>query len=912
MPKVKSVIVIDYYEGIRGLLASRGDFPYDNFLANPRMRTQTEIIWSTDVFSHRPTLLCDLDGMLKDRYQYALKERIHAIETIISSMGMQNVDAAVGELLSKAVSYIDERSVYCGDGNLVVVNWGLIPRVPNLESGGIYRSGKFVGNWGNFKPFSPHTPEEENEETILDEAEIMEDLSQHVVSHIEEDAASDAAADIPDEADPDGLEYPSVPHTDTPAAEEKAEPSICEQTDNIKQENTEQKEPSEENVAYTDENDAAEHEDLVESTDMATKGEEYSWRTFFSSVWKGLKFILRKIGWILVALLLLLATLFFCKGCQGPVSLINPFYAPLPKNPRLLPVEDGAVGMSADGMTQIATDRLNILLEKKNNQTMLEWAKAFKRAYPGTEYEIFYYNEEFCCLQIKVPSEKREQVKMEIKQKLKEFSFDVYDETVFNAEAVSFNDPELTNDAHAWFLNVIGVSEAWNFTLGDPDVIVAVVDNGFDTSHPELEGKIIRPYNVLTQNANLRPIYTKEGEDAHGTHVAATAVGKCNNGQGLLGIAPNCKLMPVQVGNDNIEGCMSNQAILEGVLYAVNNGADVVNISLGMRTPEMVRCMSEGQQLNYISSSLKQEEMMWERIFEKARQRNCIIVFAAGNDNVISGIDPKKRNNATIRVSAVNTTLGKADFSNYGRYAQLNREYSSVSAPGESIFSASPHGKYVTMQGTSMAAPVVAGTVALLKSVNKNMTADQALSLLKSTGREVDPRIGPLIHTGRAVKRAFDGSDAPAECDDIEKQVQKLKAQIDSLCQLCPDAGEPSDTLKYDDAVKDNHGLDGLWKSTTSLVATSDNSPVELYMQFKQLSGTLTIKNQGHEYTAPLTATIDSGYIHITQHEDAKSTTSPTTFNKYQYECSADRKGNLSCKATSETNMVTFNLIRVN
>ena len=122
MPKVKSVIVIDYYEGIQGMLASRGDFPYDDFLANPRMRTQTEIIWATDVFSSRPSLLCDIKGELKDRYSYALKERINAIEALIESLKTEDGGVALSELLSKAISYIDERSVYCGDGNIVVVN----------------------------------------------------------------------------------------------------------------------------------------------------------------------------------------------------------------------------------------------------------------------------------------------------------------------------------------------------------------------------------------------------------------------------------------------------------------------------------------------------------------------------------------------------------------------------------------------------------------------------------------------------------------------------------------------------------------------------------------------------------------------------------------------------------------------
>lgn len=911
MPKVKSVIVIDYYEGIQGMLASRGDFPYDDFLANPRMRTQTEIIWATDVFSSRPSLLCDIKGELKDRYSYVLKERINAIEAIIESLKTEDGGVALSELLSKAISYIDERSVYCGDGNIVVVNWGLIPRRPDLGSGSIYRSGKLVGNWGKFQPV-PQVLEKPNikEEPRGDEPEVN---VEPVISVPPISASSPVTEDIPvveheipvenapkktvQPVSPQIVKSPPVVQT-----EKVGIPTPTEKKEEEKKENPKKPEASIKDKENSDNKDAG------KNAKDTKKEDEYNWKSFFGGLWQGLKFFFRKIWWLLLLLLLLLAVLFFCKGCQGPISQINPFYNPLPENPRILPIESGAVGMSADGMTQIATDRLNIILEKENDNTMLEWAKAFKKEYSSEDYEIFYYNEEFYNLQIKVPSAEREQIKKEIKQKLSGFSFDVFDETVFKTEAVSFNDPELSNQAHAWYLNAIGAIDAWNLTLGDPDVIVAVVDNGFDTTHPEFQGKIIRPFNVLTQDANLRPILTKEGENAHGTHVAATAVGNCNNGQGLMGIAPKCKLMPIQVGNDNPEGSMSNQAIMEGVLYAINQGADVVNVSLGMYTPDAVKGMSEGQQLNYISSSMKQEELMWAKIFEKAKQRNCIIVFAAGNDNVISGINPKKRSNESIRVSAVNTELTKAKFSNYGIYPNLNRIYSTISAPGVEIFSAAPHGKYANMQGSSMAAPIVTGAVALMKSIDRNITLEQAVKFMQETGKNVGSSIGPMLNLKKAVMRA-NGQNAPTECEEITEELKRLQAKIDSLVALCPDAGEPADTLKYDKAVKDKHGLDGLWKSTTSLVSVSDNTPIKLYMEFKKLNGILTIVNKGSKYTAPLKASIKNNKIYITQSSPARC--GEDTFLAYKYVCSADRKGNLVCNATSSENAVSFNLVRV-
>lgn len=908
MPKVKSVIVIDYYEGIQGLLRSREEFPYNDFLANPRLRTQTEIIWATDSFTERPKLLIDLDGVLKERYAYALKERINSIESLIDLLKDEAGGAALSELLSKAVSYIDERSVYCGDGNVVVVNWGLIPRRPDLGSGSIYRSGKFVANWDKLQK-NPDVEKPKVEVEQQSQPFGTDELTEPIETFAREPEDTPLTLEYEQKSpvvevflkpkQTESEEHPELIQNVQPSQPEIAQPKsdiVAEEkpvVKKVKKETTEN--PQEETKQNQDKNSKKDDN-------------EYTWKTFFGGFWKGLIFVLRKLWWILLFILLLFAILFLCRGCQGPISQINPFYNPLPDNPFILPIENGEVGMSADGKAQIATDRLNILLEKENDNTMLDWAKAFKKAYPDEDYEIFYYNKELYNLQIKVPSNMREQVKKEIKEKLSNFSFDVFDETVYQSEDVSFNDPELKDSLHSWYLKEIGAYDAWQILQGDSDIVVAIVDNGFDLTHPEFRGKIIHPYNVLTQNPNIRPIKTKEGENAHGTHVAATAVGNGNNGTGLLGIAPKCKMLPVQVGNDNPDGSMSNQAIMEGVMYAISQGADVINVSLGMYTPGIVKTMSEAQQLNYISSSMRQEELMWSKIFEKAKQKNSIIVFAAGNDNVVSGIDPKKRSTETIRVSALNTDLSKAHFSNFGVYPQLKRFYSTVSAPGVDIYSAAPNNSYKSMNGTSMAAPIVSGVVALLKSIDKSLTISQVTSILQQSGRNVGDNIGPMINLYRAVLLAK-GEKLPTKCDEISEEVKRLKAKIDSLTQICPDAGAPSDTLKYDEAVKDKHGLDGLWKSTTSLVSTNDHTPIELYMEFKKLKGTLTIVKNKVRYKAPLKATIKKGKINITQ--DSPATNGKDNFVPYTYECSADRKGNLICTATSTENSVTFNLIRI-
>lgn len=902
MPKVKSVIVIDYYEGIQGLLKSRDEFPFDGFLANPRLRTQTDIIWATDSFTEKPIQLNDLKGEIKEEYALALKDRINSVELIIENLKEEENGVPLAELLSKAISFIDERSVYCGNGNVVIVNWGLIPRSPNLDYGSIYRSGKFVANWDKIQR-NPNKVKTNINTSSQNQPDISKELVKNVSSitshpqyHFNEpDKPNDKT--LHDSVSTESLVTPETVFDLQPTKPEtKTSQSIHkEASDNI-----------EEKSKTTDKS----QEEIKEQQrkNSPKKVNDYTWATFFMGLWNGLMFFLQKTWWLLVLLLLIIAILFFCRGCQGPISQINPFYNPLPEKPIILPVKEGEIGLSADGKTQIATDRLNILLEKENDNTMLEWAKAFKKAYPSEEYEIFYYNEELYNLQIKVPSKNREQIKKEIKDKLKNFSFDVYDETVYKSEEISFNDPELNNPSHAWFLNEIGAYDAWEIIQGDSDVIVAVVDNGFDLSHPELKGKIVHPFNVLRQDNKIRPIVTKDGVNAHGTHVAATAVGNCNNESGLLGIAPKCRLLPVQVGSDNPDGSMSNQAIMEGVLYAISQGADVINISLGMYTPQEVEQMSESQQLNYISSSLRNEEILWNKIFDKAKRKNCIIVISAGNDNVISGIDPKKRNNETIRVSALNTNLSKADFSNYGVYPQLNRIYSTVSAPGVDIYSAAPNNNYKSLSGTSMAAPVVSGSVALIRSLDKSLTSDQVITILQQTGKNVGNNIGPMINLHKALLLA-QGEKIPTKCDKISQEIKRLNHIIDSLKNICPDTDTTSDTLKYNDAVKNKHGLDGLWKSTTSLVSIDDNTPLELYMEFKKLKGTLIIVNKGSKFKAPLKAYIKKGVINIIQKSAATNGTD--SFVPYKYECSADRKGNLQCSATSTENSLTFNLIKI-
>lgn len=899
LPKVKSVYLIDYYEGIQSILIGREDFNYKDLLANPRVRTQNEIIWSTESFSHKPVLLSSLSGYEKDKYSYLLNQCIHSVEYLIDTLKEEDGGLPLSELLSKSIPYIDEKSVYCGEDKIVLVNWGLIPRMQDHAGGQIYRSGKFIGNWDKKHFVSPIIDFDVSvKETIKSKNDIGVSINDPLISSLSVSEKEKVVEEINDE----NMNITNEVELDSPkdisniSNHELGSKQVLKKDDKIKDIKTDE-------VA-----------DSAKTTEIKSKviGEfdrnDYNWKTLFFNFWQGLKFLFKKLFWILIIIALFLGVMYLFKDCQGPVHKINPYYNPLPENPIILPIEDAHVGKSDDGMSMIATDRLNVLLEQVDDNTMLEWAKAFKAVYDKDIYEIVYYNKDLNLLQIRIPDEEHDAIKNKLPNEIPQFNFEVFDEIIQESDVV-INDPMVNNPYHSWYFNPIGAKNAWDITIGDKDVIIAVVDNGFDVNHPELSGKLYNSYNVLTRNKYLRPIVTKEGIDAHGTHVAATAAGNYNNGSGLLGIAPNCRLMLVQVGNDNSNGTLSTTAIREGVLYAINQGADVINVSLGMIVPDNLKGMSEGQQLNYIASSYRQEELLWNNVYSKAKRNNCTIVFAAGNDNMIAGIDPKKRSKNIIKVSAVNKELKKADFSNYGIYPDLNREYSTLSAPGVSIYSAAPDSQYVSMQGTSMAAPVVSGAVALLKSIDKNLTTEQVISLLKETGENVDSNIGPIINIGKALQTLKGDTIVDDKCDKIKKEVAILKAKIDSLASICPDAVEPADTLKYADAIKDKHGLDGVWKSSTQLVSTSDQSPLELYMSFRKLRGTLTIINKGVTYTAKLTAKIKKGKISIIQ--EGPATDGNNSFLPYVYECVSDKKGYFLCSATSAENKVIFNLIRI-
>ncbi|MFK2826383.1 S8 family serine peptidase [Bacillus sp. B190/17] len=247
-----------------------------------------------------------------------------------------------------------------------------------------------------------------------------------------------------------------------------------------------------------------------------------------------------------------------------------------------------------------------------------------------------------------------------------------------------------------WFHSKINAPKAWDRTRGSSQVTVAVIDGGVDTRHPEFKNRLVKPYNVVTGGTSLYP-------DDHGTHVAGV-IGAAMNGAGVTGVAPEVKIMPINI----FDGEYANSFdIAEAIIYAADEGADVMNLSFG----------------GYSYSSVEEYAVNY------AASKGSILVAAAGNEDTSLLCYPAAFSNV-IAVSATDSTDTITGFSNYGRYIN-------ISAPGEDIFSTVGGSSYGYASGTSMAAPVVSGAAALILSKNPFLTPQQVMRTLYSSSADL-------------------------------------------------------------------------------------------------------------------------------------------------------------------------------
>jgi len=519
--------------------------------------------------------------------------------------------------------------------------------------------------------------------------------------------------------------------------------------------------PAEEDKTSVDsEDDNKEEPDTNPADDSSVKktfligSQKHLYRKFglLSVFLTGLGILLKRFwGLLLFFLLLVVLFCFLFKQCCKEYTISDnenersreeqELIRILPPEERVrIPIDTSNLIIDDSSFQQIVPNRINIALKDKK-KSIKKFALDLKKQYPDSSYKIIYLDSETGRLQFEFPDSLRTVIKNDIKKKMTGYDLLIWDESIFSYSK-TYNDPAFSNSSQSWYFAAVQAGEAWNITTGNKDVIVAVVDDGFDLNHPELrKANVIHPYNLENKDS----IVYANSQLEHGTHVSATIIGKNNNNFGSSGIAPSCSFMPIQLNMS--DGVITNTDVIDGILFAIKHGADVVNLSLGRVFSPLMQSLPVSEQEELIKTTGLDEAEFWNELFGYAEKEKVTIVFAGGNDNVLIGIDPMTRSNKVVNVSAIDISIHKASFSNYG-------DYSTVSAPGVHIYNAIPGSKMEYMDGTSMAAPIVTGAIALMKSKNPDLTTAQILKILETTSKVINSdNIGPLIQIKDALMK---------------------------------------------------------------------------------------------------------------------------------------------------------------
>lgn len=313
----------------------------------------------------------------------------------------------------------------------------------------------------------------------------------------------------------------------------------------------------------------------------------------------------------------------------------------------------------------------------------------------------------------------------------------------------------------------IHAPDAWDIETGSPSVIIAVVDTGIKATHEDLYAKIVPGRNCLASATD--PTDTDD-DHGHGTFVAGIAAAMTNNTIGIAGVSWGSMLMPIKVMNASGEG--TEQDAADGIVWAADHGAQIINLSLG--TYDDVQALHDA--------------------VDYAWNKGCVVVAASGNNDSSAMFYPASYDHC-IAVGATNENAERCTPADWGTDAQGNAQgsnygsYLDVVAPGNNIFSTTTTdelgiGPYTISAGTSAAAPFVSGIAALVMSHYPTWTNSQIRDQIESTCTDIDTP-GWDQYTGWGLVNAY---HALADPPPVPVAISDLNSLADGSRVRIPDA----------------------------------------------------------------------------------------------------------------------------